>query len=402
MVKFKNTALSLITVAIIALVSLGVIAYGRGYRFNFKQKTIGSTGLISATSDPLGASIFIDGKKVGATNTTVTIKPGWYTITFAKEGYQSWEKHIRVQGEVVAQANGTLYPTNPSLSTITTSGVANPVLSPDGSKLAYVVPTVIETTNSAQMVERSGIWILDLVDKPLGLNRDAKQILKSDAIDMSAAVLSWSPDNKQLMIDVPTAQKTTASYLVDTDKLNEFAKPVYIKRDVINEWNTIAKTKETEKLSTLTPELIDIATQSMKIIAFSPDERNILYEATAAATIPQIITPPLIGTNPTEDVRDIKPYSIYTYDIKEDRNYLIGDATTLKLQWMPTSRHLITVSKDKIEVIDYDGMNRKTLYAGPFWDAFVAPWTSANKLVILTNLIPTASTLPNLYAINIR
>jgi len=402
MVKFKNTALSLFTVCLIAAVSLAVIAYGRGYRFNFKQKTIGSTGLISATSDPIGASIFIDGKKAGATNTTITVKPGWYTITFAKEGYQSWEKHIRVQGEVVAQANGTLYPTNPSLSAITTSGVAGPVLSPDGSKLAYIVPTIIETTNSAQMVQRSGIWILDLIDKPLGLNRDAKQILKNETMDVSAAVLSWSPDNKQLMIDVPTPQKTTASYLIDTDKLNEFAKPVYIKRDVIREWETIAKTKETEKLSTLAPELIEIATQSMSIIAFSPDERNILYTATAAATIPQIITPPLIGTNPTEDVRDIKPYSIYTYDIKEDRNYLIGDATALKLQWMPTSRHLITVSKDMIEAMDYDGTNRKTIYAGPFWDAFVAPWTSANKLVILTNLIPTASTLPNLYAINIR
>ena len=402
MVKFKNTALSIFTVCLIAVVSFTVIAYGRGYRFNFKQKTIGSTGLISATSDPIGASIFLDNKKVGATNTTITVKPGWYTITFAKEGYQSWEKHIRVQGEVVAQANGTLYPTNPSLSAITTSGVFNPVLSPDGSKLAYVVPTVIETTNSAQMTQRAGIWILDLVDKPLGLNRDAKQILKNETMDVSQAVLSWSPDNKQLMIDVPTPQKTTASYLVDTDKLNEFAKPVYIKRDVINDWETIAKTKETEKLSTLAPELIDIATQSMKIIAFSPDERNILYEATAAATIPEIITPPLIGTNPTEDVRNIKPYSIYSYDIKEDRNYLIGDAANLKLQWMPTSRHLITVSKDMIEAMDFDGTNRKTLYAGPFWDAFVAPWTSANKLVILTNLIPTASTLPNLYAINIR
>jgi len=177
---------------------------------------------------------------------------------------------------------------------------------------------------------------------------------------------------------------------------------VYIRRDVINEWETIEKTKETEKLSTLAPAFIDIATKSMDIIGFSPDERNILYEATAAATIPQIITPALIGTNSTEDIRDIKPYSIYTYDIKEDRNYLIGDAATLKLQWMPTSKHVITISKDKIESIDYDGTNRKTLYAGPFWDAFVAPWTSANKLVILTNLIPTASTLPNLYAINIR
>lgn len=402
MIKFRNTIISIITVSIILIVSFIVIAYGRGYRFNFKQKTIGATGLISAISDPIGASIFIDNKKVGATNTTISVRPGWYTISFIKEGYQPWEKHIRVQGEVVAQVNGTLFPTNPSLSAITTNGVANPVLSPDGSKLAYVVPTIVESINSAQMGQRAGIWVLDLVDKPLGLNRDARQILKGETLDTTRAVLSWSPDNKQLLVDVPTLQKTTASYLVETDKLNELAKPVYIRRDVISEWADTERVKETEKLSTLAPDFIAIATGAMDIIAFSPDEHYILYEATAAATIPQIVNPPLIGANPTEEVRNIKPYSIYTYDIKEDRNYLIGDAKTLDLQWLPTSRHLITISKDRIEIMDYDGINRKTVYAGPFWDSFVAPWNNAGKLVILTNLNSTASTLPNLYAINIR
>ncbi|MFH0749821.1 MAG: PEGA domain-containing protein [Candidatus Gottesmanbacteria bacterium] len=402
MVKFKNTAFFLFTVCIILIVSVIVIMYGRGYRFNVKQKTFGSTGLITATSDPIGATIFIDNKKIGATNTTITVKPGWYMISFMKEGYQPWGKKLRVQGEVVAQANGTLFPTNPSLSAITTSGVSNPVLSPDGGKLAFVVPTIPEAPDTAQLTQKSGIWVLDLIDKPLGLNRDARQILKSKPLDVSKAVLSWSPDSKQLLIDVPTAQKTTASYLVDTDKLNDFAKPVYIRRDIINDWAITEHSKETEKLSTLAPNFITVATNSMKIIAFSPDERNILYEATTAATIPQIITPPLIGSNPTEDVRTIKPYSIYTYDIKEDRNYLIGNANDLDLQWLPTSRHLITISKDKIEAMDYDGINRKTVYAGPFWDAFVAPWTNASKLVILTNLNPTASTLPNLYVINIR
>ncbi len=402
MVKIRNTVISIFTVCVIFLVSGFVIAYGRGYRFNFKQKTFGSTGLITAISEPIGASIFVDNKKVGATNTTITVKPGWYTISFMKEGYQPWEKKIRVQGEVVAQANGTLFPTNPSLSAITTNGVANPILSPDGGKLAFVIPVIDEATDTAQLVQKSGIWVLDLIDKPLGLNRDAKQILKSEPLDISKATLTWSPDSKQLLVDVPTAQKTTATYLIDSDKLNEFAKPVYIRRDVINDWAQMEKTKETEKISTLKPEFLAVATSSMSIIAFSPDERNILYEATGAATIPQIITPALIGTNPTEEVRDIKPFSIYTYDIKEDKNYLIGKATDLTLQWLPTSHHLITISKDKIEVMDYDGINRKTVYAGPFWDAFVAPWTSANKLVILTNLIPTASTLPNLYAINIK
>lgn len=402
MMKLKNTAIFIFTVCIILIVSVIVIFYGRGYRFNFKQKTIGSTGLISATSTPNGATIFIDNKKIGATNTTITIKPGWYTILFIKEGYQPWEKNIRVQGEVVAQANATLFPSNPSLSAITTQGVQTPTLSPDGTKLAFVIPTRESTTNTAQLTQKTGIFILDLVDKPLGLNRDARQILKNETLSLSEATISWSPDSKQLLVDTKTAKNTTASYLVDTDKLNEFAKPVYVRKDIMQDWETGKQLKESEKLSTLAPEFVTIATQSMKIIAFSPDEEYVLYEATQAATIPTVINPPLVGSNPTEDVRDIKPYSIYTYSIKEDRNFLIGEAKNLTLQWLPTSRHLITIGKTTIDIMDADGINRKTLYSGPFWDTFVAPWANANKLIILTNLNPTASSLPNLYGVNLQ
>lgn len=401
MIAFKNTALTIFTVCIILLVSGIIIAYGRGYRFDTKQKSFGSTGLVSVTSDPTGATITVDGKKVGATNTTVSIKPGWYTVSISKEGYQSWEKKIRVQGEVVVSSHAVLFPSNPSLSAITTGGIASPVLSPDGSKLAFTMPSSTNATNGAQLIDRGGVWVLDLIDKPLGFNRDAKQLLKATALDTTNATLTWSPDSKQLIIDIPT-RLTTASYLLEADKLNDYAKPLYEKQTTMNNWSMQAQTKEKEKLLTLSPDLTKIASSSMRIISFSPDENKIFYEATATATIPTIITPPLIGTNSTEEKRTIIPNTLYVYDIKEDKNYILGNAKTLILQWLPNSRQLITAGNNKIDVLDFDGTNRKTVYAGPFWDSFVAPWTNASKLVILTNLNPSASTLPNLYAINIK
>ncbi len=388
MVAFKNTVLTILTVCIIFIVSGLIIAYGRGYRFDSKQKAIGSTGLISVTSDPTGATITIDNKKVGATNTTVTIKPGLYTLSISKEGYQSWEKKVRVQGEVVVSTHAVLFPANPSLSAISTNGVTNPILSPDGSKLAFII---------SQNEDKNGIWVLDLIDKPLGLNRDAKQLLKATALDTTNALLTWSPDSKQLLMDI-----VSASYLLETDKLNDYAKPLYEKQTTMTDWKLQQQTKEKEKLLTLSPDFTTIATTSMKIVSFAPDENKILYEATAAATIPTIISPPLIGTNATEDKRTITPNTLYIYDIKEDKNYFIGNSKDLVLQWLPTSRQLITASNNKIDVLDFDGTNRKTIYAGPFWDSFVAPWTNASKLVILTNLNPSASTLPNLYAVNIK
>lgn len=403
MVKFKNTFISIVILFIILIVSGIIIGYGRGYRFDITKKTIGSTGLISVTSDPTGAHIYIDNKKIGATNTNISVKPGWYTITISKEGYQSWEKKIRVQGEVVGRADAVLFPTNPSLSAISASGVAHPVLSPDGMKLAYTIPTPTHVaTNGADLAEKAGVWVLDLIDKPLGFNRDARQIIKAETLDTNDATFTWSPDSKQLLIDIPINQVSTVSYLADTDKLNTTVTPVSLRSEIMHDWTTQHQLKEQEKLSTLAPDFLSVATSSMRIISFSPDERNILYEATAAATIPTIIDPPLLGANSTPEVRSIKPYSIYTYDIKEDKNYLIAEAKDVSLQWLPSSRHILTVGDDKIDVFDYDGTNRRTVYAGPFLDAFVAPWSNASKLVVVTNLNSTASTLPNLYAINIK
>jgi len=401
MATLKKTAFTIFTICIIFLVSGVIIAYGRGYRFDSKQKAFGSTGIISVTSDPTGATIAINGKKVGATNTTITIKPDWYTITISKEGYQPWEKKVRVQGEVVVSTHAVLFPSNPSLSAITTNGIASPILSPDGSKLAYTMPSTIDATNGGQLVDRGGVWILELIDKPLALNRDAKQLLKTTSLDTTNATLTWSPDSKQILIDIPT-KTTTSSYLVDADKLNEYAKPIYEKETTLTEWKQQELAKEKEKLLTLSPDLLTIATTSMKIISFSPDENKILYEGTMSGTIPTIIIPPLLGTNSTEEKRTIMPNTIYVYDVKEDKNYPIGNSNNLILQWLPNSRQLITVANNKIDVLDYDGTNRKTVYAGPFWDSFVAPWTNASKLVILTNLNPSASTLPNLYAVNIK
>ena len=392
MAAFKNTVLTVLTVCIIFIVSGLIIAYGRGYRFDAKQKAIGSTGLVSVTSDPTGATITIDNKKVGATNTTVTIKPGWYTLGISKEGYQSWEKKIRVQGEVVVSTHAVLFPTNPSLSAITTNGVASPILSPDGARLAFII---------SQNDDKNGIWVLDLIDKPLGLNRDAKQLLLTKTLDVTNATLSWSPDGKELLIDIPF-KSIVYSYLIATDKLNEYAKPLYDKEALLKTWNKERKTQEKEKLLTLPTDFTKIATESMKIVSFSPDENKILYEATASAIISAIITPPLLGTNATEETRTITPDTLYIYDVKEDKNYFIGASKDLVLQWLPTSRQLLTAGNNKIDVIDFDGTNRKTVYAGPFWDSFVAPWTNASKLVILTNLNPSASTLPNLYAVNIK
>ena len=294
-----------------------------------------------AASEPTGAQVFIDGKIAGATNSTLNLSPGWYQVRILKEGYQPWEKRLRVQGEVVSKADAFLLPANPSLSAITMNGAAQPLLSPDGGKLAYLVPN-----GTDELEDKAGVWTLDLVDKPLGLNRDAKQIVKANAlgIPIAKAMLQWSPDSKQILV---TATSGRPAYLLDSDKLNEGPQLAPDPQAITKKWKIAESTKEKEKLSTLNPDLVGSITRAGRVINFSPDETKILYEATVSAAIPTIIKPPLIGTNPTEEDRNLKPGSTYIYDIKEDRNYSIKDINASSSHWLPTSRHLLLVAKEK-------------------------------------------------------
>lgn len=429
--QWVANGIPILTALAIFAISFGIIAYGRGYRFDISRKTLSPTGLITATSDPTGATVFIDGKKMTATSANINVQPGWYTVSIVKEGYQPWEKRLRVQGEVVARADATLFYTNPSLNALTSGGVTRPVVSPDGTKLAFVILPHETATNAAALAPKTGIWVLDLADKPLGLNRDARQVVRGETLNVTNAVLAWSPDSKQLRIAIKESPTFEQVYTADADTTGAIPQFVPDISVLTEDWATQRALKEKEKLAGLTDDLVNVATSSMRIISFSPDETKILYEATASATIPQIIKPAKIGVNPTEEVRTIKPGIVYVYDIKEDRNYVLGDAATLGIaktiptptptvapavpfsiplvpnspdtvQWLPTSRHLLFVGRGKLEVTEYDGTMRQTVYAGPFEDGFAVPWTSSSKIVILTNLNAAASALPNLYAINIR
>jgi hypothetical protein len=440
--KIRGVLISIVTICVILGTSIALIAYGRGYRLDVIGKSISPTGLIAATSDPTGAQVIINGELETATNNTITIGPGWYDVTITKEGFQPWQKKLRVQGEIVARADAYLFPINPSLSTLSTNGVISPVLSPDGSKLAFIVPVVKNASESATPPQKAGIWILDIGDRPLGFSRDARQISRSSFIDFTESVLTWSPDSKQILSFVSISNTTFERfYLLDADRMNDSPVQVSDMPVLLNEWDELTFVRDQERLRGMNPDLADAVKTYMKKLSYSPDETKILYEASVSGTLPAVIVPQLVGTNPTGETRDIRTDHIYVYDIKEDRNYLIGERSDLgypsqavipspaarpnltqtpprvsderldslknytppsPLQWMPTDRHLLSVSKDKIAAMDFDGTNKKTIYAGPFWDGFVVPWANASRILILTNLNTAAGNTPNLYSVNLR
>ncbi len=377
-----------------------VVLYGRGYRFGIisgRPEFLG-TGLLVATSDPDGASVFIDGHLTTATDNTINLSPGKYKVRIFKEGYFPWEKEITVQKEVVAKAQALLFPTAPKLENITSSGVENPVVDPSLTRLAYRV--------ASQSARKNGIYVLDMTQKPiLTLQSAASQITDDTADLFSKADFVWSPDGKELLTTISRDNSDQTIYLLSAGGFNQDPKDVTATIASLKEAQQQEKNeKEKARLSGLKPALQKQINDNFNIVSWSPDETKILYQASSSATLPIIISPRLIGADSTAEQRDIKKDAVYVYDIKEDKNFKALDSlanSPSPLTWFPDSRHLVYVHDKKIEVMEYDGTNATTIYAGPFLDNYVFPWPNGSKVVVLTNLGNPAIS-PNLYTVSLK
>jgi len=392
--KFLFTRLFLIVVFIGVL--LGLIAYARGYRINFSKKTITSTGILVVSSYPDGAKIYINNELKGATNSNLTLVPGKYQVEIKKDGYFSWKKNLTIKGELVVKAEALLFPQNPSLSPVASLGVVKAYFSAINNKIIIFC----ENDNP----EKDGIYLLENTKKPLSIFNPLKLLVLKSAFsedfEFTDAGIIFSPDGKQIIFTTPIT-----TYLISTEEQTNQPFNITNSRQTIEQaWQSEAEKNSQKILETFKDPFPKIASDSFKIISFSPDESKILYEATKNTTLPLIIDPPLIAANQTVEERELKRGSFYVYDKKEDKNFPIENCK-LKIEncllWYPNSAHLIINEGKQISIMEYDGQNKQAVYSGPFEQDFVAV-TSDGKLLILANLNPQTNKLPDVYAVGIR
>jgi hypothetical protein len=87
-----------------------VLAYSLGYHIDFHKFKIYKTGILSLTSTPAGASIYINGKLF----TDITparieeLKPGAYSVEVKREGFYPWQKNLSVIPNMVTRADSII------------------------------------------------------------------------------------------------------------------------------------------------------------------------------------------------------------------------------------------------------------------------------------------------------
>lgn len=390
---------TIVALVLISIIAYGFILYGKGYRLNLSgegNKILAGTGLLVLTSTPNGAKAYIDENLTTATDDTINLPPGEYDVKIEKDGYYPWKKHVTLKNEAVTKTDAVLFPIAPKLETVSLLGANDPLLDSTGSLVAYKV--------SSSSAENNGIYVLNLGNRLLPFGTTARQIASDSFDEFTSSKLEFSPDGAEILATINNLEQTV--YLLRTDSTNPTPQNVTATLDEVHErWEQIQLQKNIKFIATLPSAPRAFILNNFYKPVMAPEGDKILYIASHSATMPLFKNPPLPSTNSTPETREIKEGSVYVYQLKEDKNYLLFEAQPgaqiPDFKWHPSSSHVVFELNKKIVAMEYDGGNRTTLYAGPFQSGFLTTWPDGSGLVILTNF-NDESVPPNLYKVGLR
>ncbi len=418
---------------------IGVIAYARGYRFNFEEGKVTSTGILSINSSPRAAKVFVNGELMGATDLNLTLPYGQYIVEVKKDGYSTWKKQVALQGEIVMSLDARLFSKNPSLTPLTNLGIVKAIPIGNSEKIVLLSQT--------GDIEKDGIYLFESARPTIAIFPPIQMLaLKSllpENIDLSKATMDFSPNNRQAIITLQTEAGEVAYTMSLEDENQELYEITSTKQNILSAWD-VEKNEEISKvIETFPKKLVSLAFENFQIISIAPNEKRILYRAKNDLVLPLVINPPLIGANQAKEDRELKEGGLYIYDTKEDKNYKIPlnidipestlepivqepviesdplatssgriprpnvwypqvvKTVTEKIQWYPTSDYIAVKENNHIVLIRYDGENKETVYAGPFQNDFFAISPDWNLLVLI-NLNPQNNTYGDVYSVGIK
>lgn len=401
----KQFIFTVFSLVLIASIAGAAIFLAKGYRYQTDTGTFSGTGIISVSSLPDQASVYLDGHLTTATDDNITsLPPQNYKVRIVKEGYIPWEKDIDVKQGLVSEIKATLYRSIPTIYPITYSGVDYAVLSPDNLKLMYIIPNGLEGGLAAE--RKSGIWVWVMSSTNgigIGTGDQQRQIIQSAGVDYSQAKYRWSPDSSQIFVDLPDRK-----LLLDINRLND------VPRDITaNYVATLKSWDETEAQTRLTrlnqiddPVLRKTASDSATL-KWSPDETKILYSDAQ-------------GNYKLNDLNLVKEYELpkaSSYSFLPDSKHLVmvesegakvTDATKGSKVSSPKPSPSGNLSikdqfaQSRISIIETDGTNKAEIYYGSVQPSVVVAWPDNSRLVVISSLPTQTASQPNLYGINLK
>lgn len=348
--------LSILSAIISTTYLIGIIARGYIPEYNNGLK-IKATGLLSVTSLPKNASVFINDKLYTTTDNTVNLVPDDYQLKVIKEGYLPWNKKITIQKEMVTLAQASLFKTNPKLSIQTTQSVINPTANFDFSQIVFIAtPSSSSLKPGVYLIETN--YYLSLVSNKY----QPKFIVQNPyPTNDKTITFTFSPNSKQIILK--SALKRN-QYLIDLTT-NAVSQP---NEKTDQDWQTQSKQREIITLNKLPKIFTATVATNPASIAFSSDENKFLY---------------LLNNQ------------YFSYDIEKNMVYALGKVGEINSPvWLPKSNSILYTNSGKIKSIEFDGTNNNTIFANDLNIKNIIPQFDGENLII--------STAENIYNLTIK
>lgn len=306
-------------VTIFFIITPLIIAYGLGYSFDWQKKTFVETGSFYFVSSPTGGVISINGIVSGKTNKYIKrLLPREYEVVIKKDGYQQWEKRLKIESGIVTEArNILLVPQDPKLETIQEN------IAPDFSLSAFLL-----TESEKQKIEQASTTANAL------LKNTSYQLANND-------IFYLNPDYILYKTDLTGEKKQQISLEpLPADEYRIFASPAE---------KSVAMLGKTGQLFLLNPDqrIFETTANNIKGVQFSPDNKKLLYHSETELIVlylDKILIQPYKESGQKETVTRFS----------EKINSAI---------WYPEdNEHIIFVISDTIKIIELDDRGTRNIY----------------------------------------
>lgn len=382
--------LTLFSVTLLTVVSM---LYAKGYRINikdFKQIdnvnpspsnipiSVSKNGILAVRSIPDAAKIYINDELTETTNATISsLVPGDYNVKVKKEGFETWEKTIKVYEDKVTDITALLVLKGGGLNPITNTGVEQFELSNNGEMLSYV----------SKGEAKPGIYLIQLSNSPINIFQSQKKAIVVDGIYTysNTESIQWSPNDQELLLKIDD----NLFYVIDLNKpANQIPTILTSTELLFKDWEQKQILNKTSLADTLnmTEEEKALAVSSNSV--WSPDGDKFYI------------------INKDEGTTDDYTVSVYNFEdplpVSENKvNRAVKfEGLDTRVYWYSDSKHLLIVTKDKVKIVNIDGSNLFEVFSGEVIGAKAYPSPYGDRVIILSKFKTDGNA--NLYGVSIR